>query len=169
MEQKKRSWIWVGMALFVLCVWDQSQAVERLGYVGLSYYLPINIHPENSLGAHHEQIDTGYFLSEQWAVQMSWAFALNQQKRVTVSFGPEFYLMNDVTLTPFVYARFIYGVLPQNTLGLSTGFGFEYNLGAIAVENLSLRASLGLRQEFPDSGGRQTRFDVVQVGVTWSF
>ncbi|MCB0326316.1 MAG: hypothetical protein KDD52_01735 [Bdellovibrionales bacterium] len=167
--KQKNTWMLCLIVIAMISTATTSWAIDRLGYIGQSYFMPLVIQPDKNLGAQHYQVDSAYFLSEQWAYGINVSIATNQDQRVWIATGPEYYMLQDSQLTPFVYVRLLYSILPNGDLGWSMGFGFEYNLGSFWLENLALKTSFGLRQIFFQNQEDQILLELVQLGIHWSF
>lgn len=146
-----------------------SQAIERAGYLGQSWSVPLFLTTPH----HHDEVtshfDMAYFLDEKWTASLSLNTQVEGLKYFYLEFGPDYYPIQDVIVLPFISARLLYTMLPAGNAGWMSQVGFETHLGGSdEVENFRLRVSSGVGQFFVDKEN-ELYVEIARIGLIWSF
>jgi len=97
-------------------------------------------------------------------------FALGGDKSIHLRLGPEFYLLKDQPLLPWVGAKYVYTIEPSGDQGWLLELGVERNLDFLFdFQNVALRASTGFSYVYVKSGPDRNYFEMIQLALLFAF
>jgi hypothetical protein len=162
-------WI-AGVVFFVIAGTPPARAQDRAGLFGQSLMIPYRVEPNAERGDETYSLDLGYSFDEHWLGMLSWDLGMRGIERTGISVGPNYLMKVYSRFKPYVGLRFLYSIAPSNEIGWRVLVGIEWNARRwTGVDNLRFSFDTGISGYLFDAGPNEYNFEVIRMGVSWSF
>lgn len=158
------------MLLLCVGVVSPAKAIERLVSIGQEVSLPRYFEPIATNKNRSYHLNIGYFFREHIHVSLSFQFGLDGDQQIHLRFGPEFYLLRDSLILPWIGTKYIYTIEPGHNQGWMGQLGLEKNMSFIfGFENIVLRASTGVAFIYVDGAPDRNYYEIINLGLMFAF